>query len=273
MSELWIEPADLASRDLFLGPGGRALAPRPNARYELDKRDTSGFSITFDLRDERGQEWSVKIGPEAQTEVVSARLVWAMGYHEPPSYYVPKWTYAGADTAPVHGRFRPKLKGMKQVDVWDWRANPFVGTRPLQGLKVLMMMLNSTDLKDLNNAIYALEPPADGVSRWFVAKDLGATLGETGVINPRRGWIEGFEKHGFITGVERGRVKFEFHGRHGEIFDDIEPADVKWMCERLSRLSPSQWRDAFRAGGFDEAVSARFIARLQDKIGQGLALP
>lgn len=270
--ELWSEPADLASRDLFYGIGGAKLAPRPDAVYELEKRDTAGFSITFDVRDERGQEWSVKIGPEAQPEVASSRIVWAMGYHQPPSYYVPKWTYKDADTAPVHGRFRPKLPWLKSNGTWDWNRNPFVGTQPLKGLKVLMMVLNNTDLKPLQNTIYNVQSDS-GPPKWYVVKDLGATLGETGAVNPRRGWIEGFEKHGFITRVEEsGRVKFEFHGLRGVVFEDVKVDDVRWMCERLDRLSPRQWQDAFRAAGYDEATTARYVARIQEKIRQGTAL-
>jgi hypothetical protein len=274
LDELWAEPIDLASRDLLHGSGGAALAPRPDAQYVAKERDTAGFSITYDLVDDRGQEWSVKIGPEAQPEVVSSRIVWAVGFRQPPSYYVPKWTYKGADIAPVHGRFRPKLRSVKSTGVWAWGRNPFVDTPALRGLKVLMLILNSTDLKDLNNETYALSPPIDGVARWFVVKDLGATLGETGVVSPRRGWIEGFEKQAFITGVDREtrRVRFEFHGRHREIFDDVTVDDVHWACERLDRLSDAQWRDAFRAGGYDDPIAGRFIARVKDKIRQGKSL-
>jgi hypothetical protein len=272
MEELWIEPPDLSSRDLFYGSGGPSLAPRPDAQYEVEKRDTSGFSITYDVRDEKGQEWSVKIGPEAQPEVVSNRIVWALGYHQAPSYYVPKWTYKNADTAPVHGRFRPKVPWLKSNGVWDWNKNPFVGTEPLKGLKVLMMVLNNSDLKPLQNAIYDVHAES-GPHRWFVVKDLGATLGETGAVNPRRGWLEGFEKHGFITHVdENGSVKFEFHGLRGEMFNDLTVSDVAWTCGRLERLSRKQWEDAFRAGGYDADTSARFIARIQQKIQQGKAL-
>jgi hypothetical protein len=272
LDELWTEPRDLATRDLFHGSGGRALAPRKEAKYTLEERDTSGFSITYDVKDDQGTEWSVKIGPEAQTEVVSGRIVWAMGYHQPPTYYVQRWTYAGSDTAAVHGRFRRKVPGVKEGDVWDWERNPFVGTQPLRGLKVLMQVLNSTDLKADNNALYILSPPRDGLQRWFVVKDLGATLGETGVVNPRRGWIEGFERQGFIKGVENGKVNFEFRGRHARIFEDVTPADVVWMCERLGRLSDAQWRDAFRAGGYDPAIATRYIARIKEKIREGRAL-
>jgi len=273
MAELWIDPPDLKTRDLFFGPGGPRQAPRPDANYKANKVDTSGFSITYEVRDDQNAEWSVKIGPEAQTEVVSSRIVWAVGYHEPPAYYVKRWTYAGAPTAPVHGRFRPKTNDLHQRGTWDWMKNPFAGTQPLRGLKVLMMILNSSDLKADNNAVYELSAARNGIRRWFVVKDLGASLGETGVIDPRRGWIDGFEQQRFITGVDRGTVKFEFHGRHHELLDDITPADVHWMCERLDRLSEQQWQDAFRAGGYDAPLALRFIARSHAKIAEGKARP
>jgi hypothetical protein len=47
---------------------------------------------------------------------------------------------------------------------------------------------------------------------------------------------------------------------------------VAWMCDRLARLTPAQWKDAFRAGGYDEALAARFIRRIQQKITEGQAL-
>jgi hypothetical protein len=37
-------------------------------------------------------------------------------------------------------------------------------------------------------------------------------------------------------------------------------------------LSDAQWRDAFRAGGFEPAVADRFIRRLKAKIDEGLKL-
>ena len=48
--------------------------------------------------------------------------------------------------------------------------------------------------------------------------------------------------------------------------------DVLWTCRRLAQLSDRQWRDAFRAGGYSDAESAAFIAHLQRKIRDGLAL-
>jgi len=43
-------------------------------------------------------------------------------------------------------------------------------------------------------------------------------------------------------------------------------------CDRLGKLTDAQWRDAFRAGGFEPSVAERFIARLKVKIEEGLKL-
>jgi hypothetical protein len=37
----------------------------------------------------------------------------------------------------------------------------------------------------------------------------------------------------------------------------------------LGRLSTAQWRDAFRAGGYEHDVADRFIQRLLAKIEEG----
>ena len=52
----------------------------------------------------------------------------------------------------------------------------------------------------------------------------------------------------------------------------ITPDDVRWAAERMSRLTDGQWRDAFRAGNYSDADAARYIARIKEKIADGIAL-
>ena len=101
MAELRVDPG-AAPRDLFWGVGGRRYAPPPNAAYTLDAKDATGFSVSYDVTSPDGIEWSAKIGPEAQTEVVVSRILWGLGYHQPPIYYLPSWTLDGE--AASHGR-------------------------------------------------------------------------------------------------------------------------------------------------------------------------
>jgi hypothetical protein len=276
LAQLWVEPGP--NRDLYWGVGGERLAPDPSARYTVIDIKRSGFSRGYDLEDADGREWSAKFPPEAATEVVASRLHWGLGYHQPPIYFVPGWDAARAASPnpQLPARFRqdtPDLHGLDKTGVWSYYRNPFVGTRQLQGLLVLQAMLGNSDLKDDNNALYDLETSFEGARRWYVARDLGHTFGRTGVIDAPRGDIEVFEQTPFITGVVNGRVQLDWRGRHGELFADITPADVRWLCERLARLTDAQLRDAFRAGGYGPDTAARFITRLKQKVAEGLALP
>ena len=75
LSELWRDPGDISRLDLFHGAGGAEHAPTQKT-FTFVAQDTSGWSPGFDVRDNRGVEWSVKTGPEAQTEVVASRILW-----------------------------------------------------------------------------------------------------------------------------------------------------------------------------------------------------
>jgi hypothetical protein len=275
LSAFW-QDVDPRSRDLLHGVGGRQVHPDPEVIYDAIGKDTGGFSVSYDARDPSGVEWSVKIGEEAQSEVTASRLVWAMGYHQPPVSYLPRWRVREGDQGAIRtvegGRFRPKLPTFDNAEIWSWYQNPFVGTQAYRGLLVLMMILNSTDLKDDNNALYERREGERVVARWYVVKDLGATLGTTGRLYPKRNDIGEFERHGFIEKVENGRVRFAYRGRHQELLRNLAPADVAWMCQRLQRLTPRQWQDAFRAGGYDEATAARYIRKIDQKVAEGLAL-
>lgn len=276
LAQLWVDPEG-TTRNLFNGVGGNARQPTSDAPYQVLAVDTTGYSITYRVKDDRGTEWNVKIGPEAQPEVVSSRIVWALGYHQVPSYFVERWTAVDHGKAQLRGgaRFRPPLKdvGLDSKGTWSWQRNPFVGTRAYHGLLALMMIVNSTDLKNDNNELYELtNAPRAEARRWYVVKDLGASLGETGRFDPRRGYIDGFEKEPFILGVENGFVQFAFRGRHQELLQRITPADVKWTSQRILRITDAQWRDAFRAGGYPGDVARRYVARIKHKAEEGLAL-
>jgi hypothetical protein len=276
IAQLWVEPA--AGRDLFWGVGGMALAPDPAVTYTVIEIKRTGFSSGYTVKGPDGREWSAKFPPEAPTEIVASRLHWGVGYHQPPIYYVQKWT-ADRATSPnpqLPARFREKdptlHRGLEDTGSWSYYKNPFVGTRELKGLLVLQVMLGNSDLKDENNATYALQAPLEGARTWYVVRDLGHTFGRTGVYNAPRGDLEVFEQTPFITGVVNGRVTFDWRGRHDALLADIAPADVRWICGRLQRLRDAQWRDAFRAGGYPPGDAERFIRRLKQKIAEGLAL-
>jgi hypothetical protein len=275
LAELWVEPQP--NRDLFWGVGGKRLAPDPAATYTVIEIKRGGFSRGYDVAGQGKREWSVKFPPEAPTEVVASRIHWGIGFHQPPIYYVAEWS---AEKAPRPNpqdpaRFRenkPDFHGLDAVDTWSHYQNPFVGTVQHKGLLVLQAMLGNSDLKDDNNALYELKEKAEEATRWYVVRDVGHTFGRTGTISAPRGDIDVFEETPFIQGVVNGRVKLHWRGRHDALFRDITPAEVRWICQQLDKLTDSQWHDAFRAGGYSKATADRFIRKMKQKIVEGLAL-
>ena len=278
---MWVEPTDIASRDLYYGPWGQEHAPDPNDVYDLVELKHSGVNLGMTVKDSKGREWSVKqpfpgnLDSEAPVEVVVSRLLSAVGYRQPPVYFLGSFTLKddfGSKTT-VGGRFRPKLEELDEEDEWDWANNPFVGTREYQGLIVALVMFNSTDLKNSNNSLYE-HKDGDLVEQWYVARDVGSALGDTQRMAPRKNHIESFERMPFILGVKpNGFVEFAYNGWYQNLIEDrIKPEDVAWISNLFARLSDKQMQDAFRAAGYDPDIASRFIAKLREKIQQGRSL-
>jgi hypothetical protein len=287
VNQIWEEPADLEKRDLFLGPGSRSLMPATATALEFLAEDRTGYSLGYDVRDARGVEWSVKVGPEAQSEVAVSRLLWALGFHQPPTYYVANWRMTGAPigTPRVPGRFRPEQPTWNVVEDWSWYQNAFVDTQPFKGLVVANLMFNNWDWKTSNNKVYEIDEKRDGrPGRIYVVRDLGASLGKTSfpqLLNwfPMRGLgqgsrndVEDFESQGFIKRVEGERVEFDYRGIHGNIVRTLSRSDVVWTSRLMSRLSDRQWNDAFRAAGYSDDHARRFVDKIKSKVAEGLAL-
>ena len=274
MAQLW-EPTEIEKRDLFLGVGGSKNAPDPDELYEFKEEKAVGTQPGYDVKDSKGREWSVKLGPEARPEVAVSRLVWAIGYRQPSVYYLPRWTLVrDGKRIPQEGaRFR--LDDTKNLGEWSWRKNPFLHSRELAGLFVFMVMVNNWDIKSQQNAIYRFKEDAPGPREQYVVKDLGASLGRTAwPVGGSKADLAAFDEEPFIQRVEGNRVVFAFQGAwlEPQLLRSITPADVRWTAGLLSRLSPRQWQDAFRAAGFSEGEALGYIARLQEKINEGLRL-
>jgi hypothetical protein len=290
LAELWQEPSDLRSRDLFHGPWGAENAPDPRATYTFVKPKEGGVNPGVIVRDPQGRTWHVKQspldaerrssidvqGPEGPVEVTLSRILSAVGYHQPPVYFLANFTMV--DPSGTHrypgGRFRLDAESLHKVGEWAWSKTPFAGTRPYNGLLVILLMFNSWDLKDSNNPLYDVHNGGP-VARWYVVRDLGAALGETGRFNPlsrrwnraRRNDIDTFEHEKFIEGVEDGFVKFDYQGRQPELVKHrITVDDAQWAANLLGGLADTQWRDAFRAGGYEPALADRFIRKIKDNI-------
>lgn len=278
IEQLWEKPVDLGERDLYYGPWGPERAPDPHATYTFVAKKQHGTNPGVMVTDPQGREWHVKQAPhnhqgaEGPVEVVLSRLLSAVGYHQPPVYFVPSFTVS--DASGLHqepgGRFRLKVKSLTKRGGWSWQQNPFVGTKPYQGLLVILTMLDSSDLKNVNNTLYEVHTRADEQRMWYVVRDLGTALGETGRFTPRRGDPDLFEQYPFIKSVDDGFVAFHYHGWHQELLRHrITPEEVHWASDLLAGLSYGQWCDAFRAGGYEPAVAERFIRRILAKVAEG----
>lgn len=278
VAELWEAPAPgaIATRDLYNGPWGAERAPDAHVTYTFIARKQGGTNPGIDVQDPQGREWHVKQpshteqGDEGPPEVVLSRVLSAVGYHQPPVYYLRSLTVQDAKGTHVEpgGRFRLKEKSLKSVDTWSWQQNPFVGTRPYSALLVILEAFASSDLKNVNNTLYEVKHTGDGPGRWYVVRDLGTALGETGRLVPRRNNPALFEREAFVLGVKDGFVQFNYHGSQQELFRRITPEDLQFAINLLRQLTDSQWRDAFRAGGYPQPTAERFIARVHQRLDE-----
>jgi hypothetical protein len=274
---LWERPADLAARDTYFGPWGREYAPNPVDTYTFVERKHTGVNLGMTVVDSKGREWSVKqpypggLDDESAVEVAVSRILSAVGYHQPPVYYLPSFTLKddwGTHTEPG-GRFRLKPEALKDAGPWRWDENPFIGSKPYQGLLVVLMMLNDTDLKNSNNSLYERQVGGK-VEKLYMVRDVGAALGDLNPISPRKGNPEAFEKTPFILGVNGQHVDLNTSRWYTKLVRDrITVDDVQWATALLAQLNDRQWRDAFRAGGFEPNVANRIIRTLHEKITEG----
>src|SRR5215207_4490763 len=141
---LWQEPADIASRDLYLGPGGEAMKPDLSKVTYIEDQEGGSYSKKYRVQDGSGRVWIAKLSSESQSETVANRLLWAVGYFTEISYLVPKAAIEGKGSF-KNIRFEARPENIKRLDEWSWDRNPFNDTPEFRGLKVLMLLFNNWD--------------------------------------------------------------------------------------------------------------------------------
>lgn len=278
---LWHNPTDIASRNLYYGPGGKEHAP--HTTYTFIKEDLNGTNPKFDVRDENGVKWKVKLGVEARPEVVASRLVLAVGYYANEDYFVPELRVENmprlkrgqklvSKDGTVHNvRLKRSLKGEEKIGDWKWSDNPFTRQRELNGLRVMMALINNWDLKDENNAVYEEKHGDSGTPELhYAVSDLGASFGTTGrslTHSMSKGNLKAYQHSKFIRKKTSEYVDFYVPSRPALIYlatpkeyfsrvdmrwigRHIPRSDAQWIGGLLAQLSPDQIRDAFRAAGY-----------------------
>jgi len=292
VSALWTDRGDAASLNLVYGAGGKDHLP--GGKFAFVKEDKEGTSAKFDIEDEQGTRWKVKLGEETKSEVAAARLVWAAGYFTDEDYYLaelhvenmPKLErgqkFVSADGVIRGARLERRIKGQKKNGNWSWFESPLQGTRELNGLRIMMALINNWDLKEVNNAIYEEK----GANARYVVSDLGASFGETGnVITRSKSNPTDYTGSKFIQKVTADHVDFFLSSRPfflsavdvpnyakrthmQDIAKGIPIADAKWLGSVLAPLSDEQLRDCFRAAGYSmedvEGNAAMVKERIKD---------
>jgi hypothetical protein len=283
---LWTE-RDIEALDMFYGPGGKAGSPDVASTFMFDGVDRDGTQKKIIVLDDRGRQWTVKYGPEARPETAASRIIWAMGYHADQDYFVEAAPILGLPRGEYEARevrFERRDDGLSADGVWQWRDNPFIGTREFDGLKTLMVVLNNWDLKTSNNKVVRA-PQADLTNRVFYVGDVGATFGRTGslthmifgIFGPVSAGTKGKAQHyaaqELIDDVRDGVVKFHYKGRLPDAVSRVPLIHAKWMGDMLARLSDAQLEDTFRAAGYNPSEVATLVHALRERTRQLQRLP
>jgi hypothetical protein len=272
---LWQERGNISELDLIAGPGG--TDHQPGTQFKFLKETKTGTSPKFEVQDENGVKWKVKLGPEVRAETAATRLVWAAGYFVDQDYYRPQihvdglkpltrgQQYVREGNTVMDVRLERHQGGQDEAE-WSWFDNSFVGTREFNGLRVMMALINNWDLKDVNNAVYS--GPDHNI---YIVADLGAVLGNTGNSFTRsKGNAKDYANTSFIRKVSGQYVDFVLHSRPflltfvsfrnyrmrtkmEDLAKHIPIEHARWIGSQLGHLSPTQISDCFRAGGFSPA--------------------
>lgn len=288
---IWRDPGAVEQLDFAAGPGGVDGAPKPPFRFLEEEQIASNPKVL--VEDASGVHWRAKWGHEVHSETFAPRIAWAAGYFVLPTYYVARGTIKGAHgltradryigrdgsfSDAVFERGGQAVTRLKQARSWAWNNNPFVGTKELNGLKVVMMLVSNWDSKDArdthrdsNTAIFPVHLNGGVESRYLVT-DWGGTMGKWGGFFSREKWdCKGFTSQTphFTRGVKNGVVEFGYSGQHThDIRADIRVSDVQWIMQYLGRITDEQLRAGLRAAGAQPEEVVCFTRALRDRLNQ-----
>ena len=290
---LWRDPGDAGARDLTHGPGGPGGTPTPPFRFV--EEHLTGSQPCVSVTDAKGRRWRVKWGEEVRSENFAVRLAWACGYFAETTYFLGSGQIEGAanlqrakncirdDCRFADARFElddPDVRKLFEEHSWAWNDNPFLGTRQLQGLKILVMLLSDWDTKDRrdvargsNTAIFEHR-----VGRWrrearYLITDWGGSMGRWGsnIVTRDRWDPAGFEAQTpeFVVAVDEEAVRFGYTGqRTADVAAGITVDDVRWLYRQVGKLTDTQLRQALAASGADPDETERFTRALRGRIDQ-----
>lgn len=272
------------------GPGGAAHLPEPPFTFVEELLTGSHPSVA--VRDRKNRLWRVKWGAEAKPEAFCVRFAAACGYFAEITHYVASGQIDGvttltrardmiaADGTFSDARFELEDRSVRMLfdeHSWAWNDNPFVGTRQLDGLKIVVMLLSNWDSKDRrdvsrgsNTAIFEFPSSRVSTEARYLITDWGGAMGKWGTTVVSRGrWDpEGFEAQtpSFVAGVHDGVVDFGYLGQRSEIARAIPVSHVHWFYRRARHLTEPALHKGLLASGATAEEATRFARALMARI-------
>ena len=291
-SVIWGDPGEVEKLDFTGGAGGRDKAPKPP--FAFIEENLSGTNPKVRIIDATGVKWSVKFGSEVNAEVFATRIAWASGYYVEPAYFIPSGkiddlgeltrarNYIKPDGSFTNARFeRQRDKGVKKLEAensWSWVQNPFLGSKELNGLKIIMMLVSNWDNKDLrdvkrgsNTAIEQI-PTSNGTHDRFIVSDWGGSMGKWGGVISREKWdCKGYTQQtpAFVKGIRGDYFVWGYSGQHTKDFSEGIPiGDVRWLLGYLGRITDDQLREGLRSSGASSEEVECFTRAIRERINQ-----
>ena len=287
---IWHDIHTEEANDLRYGPGGAAYVPEPP--FEFVEELLTGSHPGVSVHDRNRRLWRVKWGAEAKPEAFCVRFAAACGYFAEVTHYVTSGridgvdgltrarSMVGEDGSFTDARFELEDRSVRMLfdeHSWAWNDNPFVGTRQLDGLKIVVMLLSNWDSKDRrdvsrgsNTAIFEYPISRLSTEARYLITDWGGAMGRWGTTVVSRGrWdAEGFEAQtpGFVAGVRDGVVDFGYQGQRSEIGRGIPVAHVRWFYRKVRRITESALRTGLLASGATHEEATRFARSLMTRI-------
>jgi hypothetical protein len=287
---IWRDPGAVEQLDFHAGPGGTSGAPVPPFAFVAEH--ATGSNPCVSVRDAQGRVWRVKWGDEVRSETFATRMAWAAGYFVEVAYFIPEGLIKGAleltrarecvgeDCKFTDARFELDEAGVTKLfdeHGWAWDDNPFVGTRELNGLKIMLMLTSNWDNKDVrdvargsNTAVFEYALAGGQIEARYLIIDWGASMGKWGSNLFRSKWdAAGYEAQTpeFVAGVENGLVQWNYIGqRTAEARDNISVEDVRWLSQYICRITDAQLGDGLRASGATADEIATFTRAIRARL-------